>query len=111
MDRTAYQHNFSAARSFRSGPYTIRAGWRSHHWAMGKSCRAPYQAAPVVLAAFTGCSRWKYHPAGYEWVRDGGDALLHEYRYRGDPAGRIRRVCLIAIQADDGVDHCIVMWW
>lgn len=75
VDRTAYQHNFQAARSFKIGPYHRPAGWTSHRWGYGEILPRAYWAAPYVLADY-----WLFAlevpPAGYEWVRDGNDALL-----------------------------------
>jgi Ni/Co efflux regulator RcnB len=75
VDRTAYQHNFQAARSFRIGPYHRPAGWTSHRWGYGEILPRAYWAAPYLIADY-----WLFAlevpPAGYEWVRDGNDALL-----------------------------------
>ena len=60
VDRTAYQHNFQAARSFRSGRITIRPAGDRTAGAMGKSCRAPIGQRRTYWR-ITGCSRWKYH--------------------------------------------------
>lgn len=75
VDRTAYQHNFQAARSFHIGPYHRPVGWTAHRWAYGEILPRAFWAAPYVLADY-----WLFAlevpPAGYEWVRDGNDALL-----------------------------------
>jgi Ni/Co efflux regulator RcnB len=75
VDRTSYQHNFQAARSFKIGPYHRPAGWTSHRWGYGEILPRAYWAAPYLLADY-----WLFAlevpPAGYEWVRDGTDALL-----------------------------------
>jgi Ni/Co efflux regulator RcnB len=75
VDRTTYQHNFQAARSFKIGPYHRPAGWTSHRWGYGEILPRAYWAAPYLLADY-----WLFAlevpPAGYEWVRDGSDALL-----------------------------------
>jgi Ni/Co efflux regulator RcnB len=74
-DRSAYQHNFRAARSFHVGPYHRPAGWTAHTWAYGQILPRPYWASQYILADY-----WLFAlevpPAGYEWVRDGSDALL-----------------------------------
>jgi Ni/Co efflux regulator RcnB len=74
-DRATYQHNFRAARSFHIGPYHRPAGWHAHTWAYGEILPRAYWAAPYILADY-----WLFAlevpPAGYEWVRDGSDALL-----------------------------------
>jgi Ni/Co efflux regulator RcnB len=75
VDRGAYQHNFQAARSFRIGPYHRPPGWTSHRWVYGEILPRPYWAASYLIADY-----WLFAlevpPAGFEWVRDGSDALL-----------------------------------
>lgn len=75
VDRGAYQHNFQAARSYHIGPYHRPAGWVAHHWVYGEILPRAYWAAPYIIADY-----WLFAlevpPAGYEWVRDGPDALL-----------------------------------
>ena len=75
VDRGAYQHNFQAARSFRVGPYHRPPGWTAHRWGYGEILPRAYWAAPYILADY-----WLFAlevpPAGYEWVRDGNDAVL-----------------------------------
>jgi Ni/Co efflux regulator RcnB len=75
VDRGAYQHNFQAARSFRVGPYHRPSGWAPHHWVYGNILPRAYWAAPYLIADY-----WLFAlevpPSGFEWVRDGADALL-----------------------------------
>ncbi len=75
VDRGAYQHNYQAARAYHIGPYHRPPGWREHHWVFGEVLPRPYWAAPYVLADY-----WLFAltvpPVGFEWVRDGADALL-----------------------------------
>jgi Ni/Co efflux regulator RcnB len=75
VDRAAYQHNFQAQRSFHVGPYHRPPGWVSRHWAYGDILPRAYWAAPYLLSDY-----WLFSletpPVGYEWVRDGNDALL-----------------------------------
>ena len=75
VDRSAYQHNFQAARSFRIGPYRRPPGWVAHHWVYGQILPRAYWAPQYLIADY-----WLFAlevpPAGYEWVRDGNDALL-----------------------------------
>jgi Ni/Co efflux regulator RcnB len=75
VDRGAYQHNFQAARSFRIGPYHRPPGWEEHRWAFGQILPRAYWAPEYLIADY-----WLFAlevpPAGYEWVRDGSDALL-----------------------------------
>jgi Ni/Co efflux regulator RcnB len=75
VDRSAYQHNFQAARSFRIGPYHRPAGWSAHRWVYGETLPRAFWASSYVLADY-----WLFAlevpPTGYEWVRDGADALL-----------------------------------
>jgi len=75
VDRGAYQHNYQAARSFHIGPYHRPAGWVAHHWVYGQILPRAYWTAPYIIADY-----WLFAleipPAGFEWVRDGPDALL-----------------------------------
>jgi len=75
VDRGVYQHNFQAQRTFKIGPYHRPHGWVDHHWSFGEMLPRAYWAAPYVLADY-----WLFAldvpPVGYEWVRDGADALL-----------------------------------
>ena len=75
VDRGSYQHNFRAARSFHVGPYNRPRGWVAHTWAYGQILPPAYFASQYILADY-----WLFAlevpPAGYEWVRDGNDALL-----------------------------------
>jgi Ni/Co efflux regulator RcnB len=75
VDRGAYQHNFQAARSYRIGPYRRPAGWVSHHWGYGEILPRAYWGSQYILSDY-----WLFSlevpPVGYEWVRDGNDALL-----------------------------------
>jgi Ni/Co efflux regulator RcnB len=74
-DRGAYQHNYQAARSFKIGPYHRPPGWTSHRWGYGEILPRAYWGAEYLLADY-----WLFAlevpPVGYEWVRDGSDALL-----------------------------------
>jgi Ni/Co efflux regulator RcnB len=75
VDRDAYHHNYQAARSFRVGPYHRPPGWAAHHWVYGQFLPRAYWAAQYILADY-----WLFGlevpPAGYEWVRDGADAIM-----------------------------------
>lgn len=75
VDRGAYQHNFRAARSFHVGPYHRPAGWTAHTWHYGETLPRAYWAPEYLLSDY-----WLFAlevpPGGYEWVRDGSDALL-----------------------------------
>jgi Ni/Co efflux regulator RcnB len=75
VDRGAYQHDYQAARSFHIGPYHRPPGWVAHHWVYGEFLPRAYWAAPYIIADY-----WLFAlevpPAGFEWVRDGPDALL-----------------------------------
>jgi Ni/Co efflux regulator RcnB len=75
VDRDAYRHNYQAARSYRIGPYHRPPGWAPHHWAYGQILPRAYWGAQYILADY-----WLFGlevpPAGYEWVRDGADALM-----------------------------------
>jgi Ni/Co efflux regulator RcnB len=75
VDRGAYQHNFQAARSFHIGPYHRPAGWMDHHWGYGEILPRAYWSSEYLIGDY-----WLFAlevpPAGYEWVRDGSDAML-----------------------------------
>lgn len=75
VDRGAYQHNFRAARSYHVGPYHRPSGWVAHNWGYGQILPRAYWTSQYILADY-----WLFAlevpPAGYEWVRDGSDALL-----------------------------------
>jgi len=74
-DRGAYQHNYQAARSFKIGPYHRPPGWSAHRWGFGEILPRAYWGPQFILADY-----WLFAlevpPTGYEWVRDGNDALL-----------------------------------
>lgn len=75
VDRGAYQHNYQAARSYRIGPYHRPPGWSDHRWGYGEILPRAYWAPQYLIADY-----WLFSlevpPMGYEWVRDGNDALL-----------------------------------
>jgi Ni/Co efflux regulator RcnB len=75
FDRGAYQHNFQASRSFHIGPYHRPAGWIDHRWGYGEVLPRAYWSSEYLIGDY-----WLFAlevpPAGYEWVRDGSDALL-----------------------------------
>jgi Ni/Co efflux regulator RcnB len=75
VDRGAYQHNFQAARTFHVGPYHPPAGWTNQRWAYGQTLPRALWASEYFLADY-----WLFGlevpPGGYEWVRDGDDAIL-----------------------------------
>jgi Ni/Co efflux regulator RcnB len=75
VDRGAYQHNFQAARTYHIGPFHPPRGWAPRRWSYGEVLPRPYWAAPFLIADY-----WLFAlevpPVGYEWVRDGSDALL-----------------------------------
>ena len=75
VDRGAYQHNFQAARNFRVGPYHRPPGWTAHRWGFGEILPRAYWGPQYLLADY-----WLFAlevpPVGYEWVRDGNDAIL-----------------------------------
>jgi len=74
-DHATYQHNFRAAHSYHVGPYHRPPGWVAHSWTYGEILPRPYWTSQYILADY-----WLFAlevpPAGYEWVRDGADALL-----------------------------------
>jgi Ni/Co efflux regulator RcnB len=75
VDRGAYQHNYQAARSFKIGPYHRPPGWTAHRWGFGEILPRAFWA-PQYLVADYWLFALEVPPVGYEWVRDGNDALL-----------------------------------
>lgn len=75
VNRGEYQHNYRAARSYRIGPYRRPAGWAPRQWAYGQILPRAYWAPEYLIADY-----WLFGleipPPGYEWVRDGGDAIM-----------------------------------
>ena len=75
VDRSVYQHNYQAARSFHVGPYHRPPGWRVHQWGYGEILPRAYWTSQYILSDY-----WLFAlevpPVGYEWVRVGNDALL-----------------------------------
>ena len=75
VDRGAYQHNFQAARAYHIGPYVRPRGWRDHRWVYGEILPRAYWGPQYLIADY-----WLFAlevpPVGFEWVRDGADALL-----------------------------------
>jgi Ni/Co efflux regulator RcnB len=75
VDRGAYQHNFQAARVYHVGAYRRPPGWHEHHWVYGEVLPRAYWGPQYLLADY-----WLFAlevpPVGYEWVREGSDALL-----------------------------------
>lgn len=75
VNRTTYQHNYQAARSYKIGAYRRPPGWVARRWAYGQILPRAYWTSQYILADY-----WLFAlevpPAGYEWVRDGADALL-----------------------------------
>ncbi|MGA7711756.1 MAG: RcnB family protein [Rhizomicrobium sp.] len=75
VDRGTYQHNYQAARRYKIGPYHPPQGWTAHRWAYGEILPRAYWDSQYFLADY-----WLFGlevpPAGYEWVRDGDDAIL-----------------------------------
>lgn len=75
VDRGAYQHNFQAQRSYHIGPYHRPEGWHDHRWVYGEVLPRAYWGPEYLIGDY-----WLFGlevpPVGYEWVRDGADALL-----------------------------------
>jgi Ni/Co efflux regulator RcnB len=75
VDRAAYQHNYSAARSYHIGPYRRPPGWTAHRWGYGEILPRAYWGPQYLIGDY-----WLFGlevpPVNYEWVRDGNDALL-----------------------------------
>ncbi len=74
-DRGAYQHNFQAARTYHVGPYHPPRDWAYRRWGYGQVFPRAFWGPDYFLADY-----WLFGlevpPSGYEWVRNGPDALL-----------------------------------
>ncbi len=75
VDREAYHHNFKAARTYHVGQFHPPPGWSYRRWGYGEIFPRAYWGADAFLADY-----WLFGlevpPAGFEWVRNGPDALL-----------------------------------
>lgn len=75
FDRQTYRHNFEAPRRFHVGPYHAPPGWSYRRWGYGQILPRAYWAPEYYLSDY-----WLFGlevpPGGYEWVRNGDDALL-----------------------------------
>lgn len=75
VDRGSYQHNYRSARSYHIGPYRRPPGWTAHRWGYGEILPRAYWGPQYLIGDY-----WLFGleipPIGYEWVRDGNDALL-----------------------------------
>jgi Ni/Co efflux regulator RcnB len=75
VDRGTYQHNFKAARTYHVGPFHPPQGWTQRRWSYGETLPRAYWAPEFFIGDY-----WLFGlevpPSGYEWVRDGNDALL-----------------------------------
>jgi Ni/Co efflux regulator RcnB len=75
VDRGTYQHNYQAARTYHVGPYHPPHGWSERRWGYGQILPRAFWAPEYFLSDY-----WLFGlevpPAGYEWVRNGADALL-----------------------------------
>ena len=75
VNRATYQHNYQAARNYKIGPYHPPAGWAPRRWAYGQILPPAYWASEYIIADY-----WLFGlevpPFGYEWVRDGADAIM-----------------------------------
>jgi len=75
VDRGNYQHNYQAGRAYHVGPYHPPQGWSDRRWRYGEILPRAFWAAEYYLSDY-----WLFGlevpPVGYEWVRNGPDALL-----------------------------------
>lgn len=74
-NRTVYNHNYKAARTYNIGAYNRPQGWADHRWAFGQVLPRAYWAPEYLIGDY-----WLFAlevpPGGYEWVRDDDDAIL-----------------------------------
>ena len=52
VDRSAYQHNFQAARTYKIGPYHHPGGWTARRWGFGQILPRAYWASQYILADY-----------------------------------------------------------
>jgi Ni/Co efflux regulator RcnB len=75
IDRSAYNHNFTANRGYHIGPYHAPRGFAYQRWGYGDRLPRSFWAQQYWLTDY-----WLFGldvpPVGYEWVRYGPDALL-----------------------------------
>jgi Ni/Co efflux regulator RcnB len=75
VDRRNYQHNYQVARAYHVGPYHPPQGWSDRRWRYGEILPRAFWAPAYFLSDY-----WLFGlevpPVGYEWVRNGPDALL-----------------------------------
>jgi len=75
VDRGVYQHNYQAPRHYNIGPYHPPRGWTNRGWTYGEFLPRAYWAPEYFLSDY-----WLFGlevpPGGYEWIREGDDALL-----------------------------------
>lgn len=75
IDRGTYRHNYAMARAYHVGPYHPPQGWTERRWRYGEILPRAFWAPEYFLSDY-----WLFSlevpPVGYEWVRNGPDALL-----------------------------------
>lgn len=75
FERRAFQRNETAPRRFRVGAFRSPPGWQYRRWTYGQILPTPFWAQAYWITNF-----WLYDldrpPLGFEWVRNGPDALL-----------------------------------
>ncbi|MDB5483399.1 MAG: hypothetical protein JWO83_4452 [Caulobacteraceae bacterium] len=74
-DRGTYRHNYQVGRAYHVGPYHPPQGWSDRRWRYGEILPRAFWAPEYYLSDY-----WLFGlevpPVGYEWVRNGPDALL-----------------------------------
>lgn len=75
FEKRAFQRNETAPRRFRVGAFRAPPGWQYRRWNYGQILPTPFWAQAYWITNF-----WLYDldrpPVGFEWVRNGPDALL-----------------------------------
>jgi Ni/Co efflux regulator RcnB len=75
VDRGNYRHNYQAGRAYHVGPYHPPQGSSDRRWGYGEILPRAFWAPEYYLSDY-----WLFGlevpPVGYEWVRNGPDALL-----------------------------------
>jgi Ni/Co efflux regulator RcnB len=71
----SFRRNFNAPRRFRFGSYNRPHGWYAHRWVYGERLPYGWYGRDYWIPNFVNFGLI-VPPDGYQWVRDGDDALL-----------------------------------
>ncbi|HXM00692.1 MAG TPA: RcnB family protein [Rhizomicrobium sp.] len=71
----SYRRNFNSPRRYRFGSYNRPHGWYAHRWVYGERLPYGWYGRDYWIPNFVNFGLI-VPPDGYQWVRDGDDALL-----------------------------------